>query len=60
MFGNCQPLEERFAKIDSALIIDKMKTLHSSVEMISPAMRKIIKKDKLPEVMTKLLVGKAK
>ncbi len=60
ILDDCQALEERFAKIDSALIIDKLKTLHCSEERISPVMRKIIKKDKLPAVMTKLLAGKTK
>lgn len=60
ILNDCQTLEERFARIDSALIINKLKTLHCSEERFSPVMKKIIKKDNLPAVMTKLLAGKSK
>jgi hypothetical protein len=60
ILNDCQTLEERFAKIDSALIVNKLKTLHCSEERFSPVMKKIIKKDNLPAVMTKLLAGKTK
>ncbi len=60
ILNDCQNLEERVAKIDSAIIINKLKTLHCSEEIFSPVMKKIIKKDNLPAVMTKLLASKTK
>lgn len=60
MLDGCKTLEERFAKIDSELVINELKTLHCNAEMISPVIQKIIKKDNLPAVITKLVAGMAK
>ncbi len=60
ILNDCQTLEKIFVKINSELIINKLKTLNCSEERFSPVMKKIIKKDNLPAVMTKLLAGKTK
>ncbi len=60
ILNGCKTLEKRFAKIDSELVINELKTLHCNAEMISPVMKKIIKKDNLPVVITKLFAGMVK
>ncbi len=60
ILNGCNTLEERFAKIDSELVINELKMLQNNAEMLSPVMKKIIKKDNLPGVITKLFAGMEK
>ncbi|MBT7632215.1 MAG: hypothetical protein HN597_21360 [Desulfobacula sp.] len=50
-------LEERFEKIDSNMVIEKLKAEQKSYGKISPEMKKIIQRPDLPEELTALFAA---
>ena len=50
-------LEERFEKIDSCMVTEKLKMEQKACEKISPEMRKIIQRPDLPDKLTSLLAA---
>lgn len=57
ILDGCKTLEERFEKIDSALVLEKMKMEQKKQQRISPEMKKIIQRSDLPERLTELLAA---
>jgi hypothetical protein len=57
ILDGCSTLEERFAKIDSAMVVEKFKAEQRKQQRISPAMKKIIQRADLPERLTLLLAA---
>ena len=55
ILDGCRSLEERFEKIDSRIVTEKLKTEHRSQQIIGAEMRKIIKLPDLPERLSALL-----
>ena len=55
LLDGCRTLEERFAKIDSRVVIEKLRTARGKHRMISPMMKKLIQRPDLPERLTMLL-----
>jgi hypothetical protein len=51
-------LEERFEKIDSRLVVEKLKDERKQFERISPEMKKIIRQPHLPEQLTSLFAAR--
>ena len=51
-------LEERFEKIDSRLVVEKLKDERKQFERISPEMKKIIRQPDLPEQLTSLFAAR--
>lgn len=48
-------LEERFDKIDSRMVTERLKAEQAKEKRMSPAMRKIVRHPDLPERMTAML-----
>jgi len=57
LLNGCRTLEERFAKIDSAMVVEQLKAERVKQQRIDPAMKKIIRLPDLPERLTLLLAG---
>jgi len=55
ILDNCNTLEERFEKIDSRLVIEKLQAEKKNDESVSPVVKKIIRHPDLPEKLTELL-----
>ncbi len=57
LLDGCSILEERFAKIDSHLVVEQLKVEQKKQERIGPEMKKIIQRPDLPERLTLLLAA---
>ena len=57
LLDGCATLEERFAKIDSHLVVEQLKSGPNKQERIGPEMKKMIQRPDLPERLTLLLTG---
>jgi len=57
ILDGCRTLEERFERIDSRLVIEKLKAEQRKQQIISSEMKKIIKLPDLPERLSALLVN---
>lgn len=55
ILDGCNTLEERFEKIDSRLVLEKLQAEKKNDERVSPVVKKIIRQPDLPEKLTKLL-----
>jgi hypothetical protein len=55
LLGDCHTIEQRFEKIDSAIVHERLKTEARKTERISPAMKKIVRFPDLPEKMLALM-----
>jgi len=55
LLDGCGTLEERFAKIDSHLVAEQLKTERKKQERIRPEMKKMIQRPDLPQRFTLLL-----
>jgi hypothetical protein len=55
ILDGCDTLEERFAKIDSQLVLEKLQAEKKNDERVSPVVKKIIRHPDLPAKLTKLL-----
>ena len=54
ILDGCNSLEERFAKIDSELVVWELKKAQKASGMISPEMKKMIREPNLPQKITKI------
>lgn len=57
ILDGCSTLEERFAKIDSKMVVEKLKIEQKEQQRISPAMKKLIQRQDLPDRLTSLLAA---
>lgn len=57
LLGDCRTLEERFEKIDTALVLDRLRAEQNKTERISPDMKKIVRFPDLPERMIALMAS---
>jgi len=55
LLDGCDTLEERFKKIDSGIVLERLKIERNKTERISPGMKKIVKFPDLPERMIALV-----
>jgi hypothetical protein len=55
ILDGCNTLEERFEKIDSRLVLEKLQAEKANDERVSPVLKKIIRQPDLPAKLTKLL-----
>ena len=55
ILDGCRTLEERFEKIDSRLVVEKLKVEQKNHQIIGSKMKKIIKLPDLPERLSALL-----
>ena len=55
ILNGCSTLEERFEKIDSRMVLEKLKAEEKNNEKISPVVKKIIRRPDLPVRLAKLL-----
>ena len=55
ILDGCSTLEERFARIDSCMVVEKLKAEQKKQQRISPEMKKIIQRPDLPERLVSLL-----
>jgi hypothetical protein len=55
ILDGCKTLEERFGKIDSRLVLEKLLAEKKNDERVSPVVKKIIRHPDLPTKLTKLL-----
>ena len=55
ILDGCRSLEERFERIDSRLVIEKLKAEQKNQQIIGAEMKKIIKLPDLPERLSVLL-----
>jgi hypothetical protein len=55
ILDGCRTLEERFEKIDSRLVVEKLKAEQRNHQVIGSKMKKIIKLPDLPERLSALL-----
>jgi len=55
ILDGCNTLEERFEKIDSRSVLEKLQAEKKNDERVSPAVKKIIRQPDLPAKLTKLL-----
>lgn len=55
ILDGCNTLEERFEKIDSRLVIEKLQAEKENDESVSPVVKKIIRHPDLPAKLTELL-----
>ena len=55
ILDGCNTLEERFEKIDSRSVLEKLQAEKKNDERVSPAVKKIIRQSDLPAKLTKLL-----
>jgi hypothetical protein len=60
ILNGCSTLEERFAKIDSNMVVEKLKIEQKEQQRISPAMKKIIQLQDLPDRLISLLAAHSK
>jgi hypothetical protein len=58
LLDDCVTLEERFAKIDSHAVVERLRAERKSRKQAANGMRKIIQRPDLPERLTQLLAGK--
>ena len=57
LLDGSETLEERFAKIDSRMVIDKLDAEKTQSDRIRPEMKKIIRLPDLPARLTELLAA---
>ncbi|OQY04917.1 MAG: transposase [Desulfobacteraceae bacterium 4572_123] len=57
ILDGCSTLEERFAKIDSSMVVEKLKTEQKKQDRLCPEMKKIIQRPDLPEQLTLLFAA---
>ncbi|MCK5784626.1 MAG: transposase [Desulfobacterales bacterium] len=57
ILDGCSTLEERFSKIDSGMVVEKLKAEQKKQQRFSPEMKKIIQQADLPERLTSLLAA---
>jgi len=57
ILDGCSTLEERFAKIDSSMVVEKLKTEQKKQHRLCPEMKKIIQRPDLPEQLTLLFAA---
>ena len=57
ILDGCNTLEERFEKIDSRLVTDRLKAEKKNKQKISPEMKKIIRRPDLPDRLIGLLAA---
>ena len=57
VLGGCKTLEERFEKIDSALVVKKLKAEQKKQQRISPEMKKLIQRSDLPKRLRGLMAA---
>ena len=57
ILDGCSTLEERFARIDSCMVVEKLKAEQKKQQRISPEMKKIIQRPDLPERLVSLLAA---
>jgi len=55
ILDGCNTLEERFERIDSRLVLEKLQAEKKNDEIVSPVVKKIIRHPDLPAKLTKLL-----
>jgi hypothetical protein len=55
ILDGCNTLEERFEKIDSRLVLEKLQSEKKNDERVSPVVKKIIRQPDFPAKLTKLL-----
>jgi len=55
ILDGCNTLKERFEKIDSRLVLEKLQAEKKNDERVSPVVKKIIRQPDLPAKLTKLL-----
>jgi len=55
ILDGCSTLEKRFAKIDSSMVVEKLKAEQKKQQRVSPEMKKIIQLPDLPERLVPLL-----
>ena len=55
ILDGCWTLEERFERIDSRLVAERLKTERKKQQIIGPEIKKIIKLPDLPERLSALL-----
>jgi hypothetical protein len=55
ILDGCNTLEERFERIDSRLVLEKLQAEKKNDESVSPVVKKIIRHPELPVRLTKLL-----
>jgi len=55
ILDGCSTLEERFAKIDSSMVVEKLKAEKRKQQRVSPELKKIIQLPDLPERLVPLL-----
>jgi hypothetical protein len=55
ILDGCNTLEERFEKIDSRMVLERLEAEKRNNERISPAVKKIIRRPDLPERLAILL-----
>jgi hypothetical protein len=57
LLDGSETLEERFAKIDSRMVIDKLDEEQTKSDRLRPEMKKIIRLPDLPARLTELLAA---
>lgn len=57
LLNGCNTLEERFAKIDSHMVVAQLKAERKNQQRIGPEMKKIVQQPDLPERLTLLFAG---
>jgi len=57
ILDGCNTLEERFEKIDSRMVLDKLEAEKKNNERISPEVKKIIRRPDLPERLATLMTA---
>jgi hypothetical protein len=57
ILDGCSTLEKRFEKIDSCMVVEKLKAEQKKQQYIGPQMKKIIQWPDLPKRLTLLLAG---
>jgi hypothetical protein len=57
ILDGCKTLEERFEKIDSRLVTEKLKAKLKNQQKISPEMKKLIRRPDLPDRLITLLAA---
>ena len=57
ILDGCSSLEERFAKIDSSMVVEKLNTEQKKQHRLCPEMKKIIQRPDLPDQLTLLFAA---
>jgi len=57
LLDGCNTLEERFAKVDSCMVAEKLKAEQNKYKKFSPEMKKIIRRPDLPKKVALLLAA---